>query len=140
MRFNKSFLDFEISPSPCLGCLSVFTHTTALIAIAYCDLEIVWPLAAAAVAGCVYHVWRYALLRHPLSVVAARYRAPHWRLHLFNGEVVTVELRGQVLVASYLLVMNFVDPRGRGFSVPLFPDAVTAEQHRFGRVFFRMAG
>jgi hypothetical protein len=99
-----------------------------------------WPLAAAVVAVGVYHVWRYVLLRHPLSVVGVRYREPLWRLQLFNGEEVAAELRGQVLVASYLLVMNFVDPRGRGFSVPLFPDAVTAEQHRFGRVFFRMAG
>ena len=140
MQFNKSLLDFEIRPSPCLGCLSLFTHTTALVAIAHCRFEIAWPLAAVVVAGGIYHVWRYVLLRHPLSVVAVRYRTPHWRLQLFNGEVVAVELRGQVLVASYLLVMNFVDPQGRGFSVPLFPDAVTAEQHRFGRVFFRMAG
>ena len=140
MQFNKSLLDFEIRPSPCLGCLSVFTHTTELVAIAHCRLEIAWPLAAIVVAGGVYHVWRYVLLRHPLSVVAARYRAPHWRLQLFNGDAVAVELRGQVLVASYLLVMNFVDQRGRDFSVPLFSDAVTAEQHRFGRVFFRMAG
>jgi|TARA_B110000240_G_C13483133_1_gene446209 hypothetical protein len=140
MQFNKSLLDFEIRPSPCLGCLSVFTHITALVAIAFCGFKGVWPLAAVVVAGGAYHVSRYVLLRHPLSVVAVRYRAPHWRLQLFNGEEVAVELRGQVLVASYLLVMNFVEPRGRGFSVPLFPDAVTAVQHRFGRVFFRMAG
>ena len=97
-------------------------------------------MAAAVVAGGVYHVWRYVLLRHPLSVVGMRYREPLWRLQLFNGEEVAAELRGQVLVANYLLVMNFVDARGRGFSVPLIPDAVTSEQHRFGRVFFRMAG
>lgn len=140
MRFNKSFLDFEVRPSRCLGCLSIITHTAALIAVAYCPIYWSWPLAAAVVAGGIYHVWRYVLLRHPLSVVGVRYRAPLWQLQLLKGDVVTVELRGQVLVASYLLVMNFVDTRGRGFSVPLFLDAVTAEQHRVGRVFFRMVG
>ena len=46
MQFNKSLLDFEIRPSPCLGCLSVFTHTTALVAMTFCRFEIAWPLAA----------------------------------------------------------------------------------------------
>jgi hypothetical protein len=46
MQFNKSLLDFEIRASHCLGYLSVFTHTIALVAIAFFRFEIAWPLAA----------------------------------------------------------------------------------------------
>ena len=52
----------------------------------------------------------------------------------------SVRISGQVLVTSFLLVVNFVDDKGRRFAVPMFRDSISAEQHRRDRVFFNMQG
>lgn len=142
LGFNRSLLDFDLDVSVTLGSLHLILHATAIAAIvlSVSALYLKVTIGLCIVLSLVLSLYRYVLLRHPRSVLAIRYREPSWSLRLRSGEEVSVRISGQVLVTSFLLVVNFVDDKGRRFAVPMFRDSISAEQHRRDRVFFNMQG
>ena len=142
MTFDRAVLDLGVDVSKTMALLTVLLHSLALAGVALSPVA--WQyqgaFGLAIAASLAFSFSRYVLLRDGQSVIAISYRHPLWKLELRSGEVVPVTLAGQVVVVSYLLVMNFDDGRGRRFPVPLFVDAASREQHRKARVFFRMAG
>ena len=141
-QFNRSILDFDIGISLSLATLDIVLHGSAIAGVVMSALSWTYQAAfiVAILVSLVYTFWHLVLLNHPRSIVSASYRAPKWQLQRRSGEVVSVTLSSEVYVSRWLIVMNFVDESGQRIGVPVFFDAVPAEQHRHGRVFFRMKG
>lgn len=141
-QFNRSILNLDIGVSASLALLDVVLHASAIAGVLLSALS--WSYQAAfttvILVSLVYTFRRLVLLSDSQSIVSVWYRAPNWQLQRRSGEVVSVSLCSEVYVSRWLIVMNFVDEAEKKIGVPVFFDAVPGEQHRHGRVFFRMKG
>ena len=141
-EFNKSVLDFDIRVSRSLAVLNILLHVSALWGITISALPWYGQSACmvAVISSLIFTMYRFILLKSANAVIGVRYRQPVWQLQLRSGNKIPVTLTGEVVVTNFLIVMNYADRKGRRYPVPLFTDSVDAEQHRLGRVFFRMRG
>lgn len=136
---KKDRLELDITPSMLFCLLLAASHLMAILGILYGGLSLPYQAAfmLTVVASFLFCLFRYALLRDPLSVINVIYRNECWMLELGNCEKIAVDLKSPVFVVSFLVVLNFSDARGRKFPVTLFPDSVDGSQLRHSRIFFR---
>jgi hypothetical protein len=137
MKKDRLVLDITSSMVFCL--LLAASHLMAILGVLYGGLSLPYQAAftLAVFASFMFCLFRYALLRDPLSVINVIYRNERWMLELVNGEKIAVDLQSPVLVVSFLVVLNFCDVMGRKFPVAIFPDSVDGSQLRHSRIFFQ---
>lgn len=136
---QKDRLELDITPSMFFCLLLAASHLMAILGILYGGLSLPYQAAfmLTVVASFLFCLFRYALLRDPLSVINVIYRNECWMLELGNCEKIAVDLKSPVFVVSFLVVLNFKDSSGRKFPVAIFPDSVAGSQLRHSRIFFR---
>jgi hypothetical protein len=136
---KKDRLVLDITPSILFCLLLAASHLMAILGVLYGGLSLPYQaaLSLAVIASFLFCLFRYALLRDPLSVTNVIYRNERWTLELVNGEKITADLQSPVFVVSFLVVLNYCDAMGRKFPVALFPDSVDGAQLRHSRIFFR---
>lgn len=61
-----------------------------------------------------------------------------WQLVLGRGQKINAKLQGSTLVLAWLVVLHFRVGL-RAYFVPIFPDALSAQQFRRLRVYLRMS-
>ena len=136
---KKDQMVLDITPSMVYCLLLVASHLMAILGILYGGLSLLYQAAftLTVIASFVFCLFRYALLRDPLSVINIVYLNERWMLELVNREKIAVDLKSPVFVVSFLVVLNFCDSRGRKFPVAIFPDSVDGSQLRHSQIFFQ---
>lgn len=138
----KDHLQIDITPSAYQCVLLVLTHAGAISGILVATLGIHYQVAFTFVVSVslIISIRRYGLLTDPLSVVSVLYRDEAWHLSCRSDESdgeILASLDLPVFVASFLVVLNFKDARGRSYPVAIFPDAVNGTQMRHCRIFLK---
>ena len=118
-------------------------HGSALALIATLTLDWWWRavLAAAVLSGLAYSCAADVLYRLPWGVREALW-APDgsWTLTLVSGRELEATILPATFSSTWLVVLNFRCGRWPWCSLPLFPDALDADQLRRLRVRLRLEG
>ena len=135
----KDRLEVNVKPSLRMCALLVASHCLAISGILVSMLEVHYKAVfiSAVTVSLIANIHRFGLLLDPLSVMSVFYRDEAWFLSCRNGQDVCVLLDPPVFVASFLVVLNFKDARGRSFPVAIFSDAVHGTQMRHCRIFLK---
>jgi hypothetical protein len=77
------------------------------------------------------YLYRYALLRHPQSVVAfGKQNMDEWYLKTRQGELILAKLKASSVLTSYFVLLNFYAVDNRKFSLILFKDSLDTQNFR----------
>lgn len=99
----------HLKPSIQLMGLVTTSHLVAVIGVICSGLELALKLALL-LTFCLYFficVRRFVLLRAPESIRELRWTEDHMSLSLADGRIVDVEVKGEMLVTSLVIVLNF---------------------------------
>jgi hypothetical protein len=77
------------------------------------------------------YFYRYALLRHPQSVVAfGKQNMDEWYLKTRQNELILAKLKANSVLTSYFILLNFYAVDMRKFSLILFVDSIDTQSFR----------
>lgn len=107
--------------------------------------QIPWPASLCSSLVILYAAFkvnpRLIFLSHPHSVKRLTWDKEDWTLQLADQSQVPVEVKGEILVTTFLIVLNFRDQITRKtYAVALFADAVTPDEHRHLRILLKRKG
>lgn len=136
---EKDNLTLNITPSVVFCLLLAASHILAVSGILYAGLGAAYQVAftLAVFVSFLFWLFRYGLLKDPLSVVTVLFRNERWTLELKSGDKIAVGIESPVFFVSFLVVLNFRDTQRRKFPVVIFPDSVDDAQLRHSRIFLR---
>lgn len=133
-------LKIALRPSWLLAATLVIAHACAVGLIWLVDLPITLTLAATAtlLAAGAFAVWRYALLRGRVAVIALEVTSDH----VMNAQTrvagwLEYDVLGSTFVTSFLTVINLRDVEGSRHNVVVLPDSLHADDYRKLRVWLR---
>jgi toxin CptA len=125
-----------------LTLLIIATHGLALVVMLMIPLDVYrWPLLALIGGSGVHAVMAQVLRRTPSSIQSALWQTDgSWLLTLRSGAQLVAQLSPATFFSLRLIVLNFRIGRWQRAALPLFSDALDAEQLRRLRVRLRING
>lgn len=131
---------FHLKSSYVLALVLLVAHALAVISI-HALVCLWWEEVAVSLmllSNLIYLVWRYVLLRSPMSCVSVRLDGEDVKLEFHGGQVMAARLGGDSFVTSGLTVLQLKLESSRvSYWLPILPDSLDAESYRQLRVLLK---